>query len=498
MADFLSEVELNDLDWLLNTSEFEELPNVGQPSPPAALPNNQNESRFKVVNQNEVEDFISAQENENTKRKTRHDTALFFQFCKEQGEERQIENLDVKTLDMLIGNFIATIKKPNGNEYEPSTVRGFLSSIDRYLRSKHYPHTALKNPMFSHTNAALKAKCTYLKSQGYGSKPREADELTDNDIDNLFKSGQLGQTNAFQLLNLLHITFSLVMGMRGGREQKELKWGDIELRTDEDGDEYIEHTRERQTKTRTGVDPGNTRKFKPKAWANTENPERCPVRAYKLYREKRPASMKNPTDPFFLSINYVKNPKPDTAWFKPVPMGLNQIYKLVKTMRLNCDSISNDRQITNHSVRKHLMQKCNDMGLPATSTIQFSGHKNVGSANNYSHLNQAQQKAISNQLTRTSSSQSIVPLAQQTENQPAIPSSSVYNRPEQNFTYSQQHSHQQSMMRSIFHGSTVINGGTFNFYPAPTADTSHQTSSPNYRKLKRIRMIESSESESDN
>ena len=55
------------------------------------------------------------------------------------------------------------------------------------------------------------------------------------------------------------------MGMRGSREQHTLKWGDIELKTDEDGDEYLEHVKERQTKTRTGFDTSNTRKFKPKA-----------------------------------------------------------------------------------------------------------------------------------------------------------------------------------------------------------------------------------------
>jgi hypothetical protein len=101
----------------------------------------------------------------------------------------------------------------------------FLSSIDRYLRSKNYPHTALKNPNFSHTNAALKAKCTFLKSKGFGCKPREAEELTDNDIDKLFEHGQLGHDSAYQIVNLLHVTFSLVLGMRGGKEQKELKWG---------------------------------------------------------------------------------------------------------------------------------------------------------------------------------------------------------------------------------------------------------------------------------
>ena len=155
--------------------------------------------------------------------------------------------------------------------------------------------------MFPHINQTVKAKLTFLKSQGHGSKPNEAEELTDDDINNLFECGQLGNENAYQITNLLHISFSLFMGMRGGREQHTLKWGDIIMKTDEDGDEYLEHVKERQTKTRTGTDTSNTRKFKPKAWNDKQNPQRCPVKAYKTYRDNRPESMLNSEDPFFFS-----------------------------------------------------------------------------------------------------------------------------------------------------------------------------------------------------
>ena len=43
--------------------------------------------------------------------------------------------------------------------------------------------------------------------------------------------------------------------MRGGKEQRDLTWVDTELLTDEDRDEYFQHIRERQTKTRRGNDP---------------------------------------------------------------------------------------------------------------------------------------------------------------------------------------------------------------------------------------------------
>ena len=70
----------------------------------------------------------------------------------------------------------------------------------------------------------------------------------------------------------------------------------------------------------------------------------------------------------------------------------------------NCSSINDTeqpRRLTNHSIRKHQLQKCVDMGLPPTTTIQMSGHKNIQSVNNYSKVNEKQQKQISLGLMKT-------------------------------------------------------------------------------------------------
>ena len=82
-----------------------------------------------------------------------------------------------------------------------------------------------------------------LKAQGNGSKPNESDELTDSDIDKLFECGQIGTETPVQVTNILHLSFSLVLGMQGGVEQRNLQWGDMELCTDEDGDEYMSQKR---------------------------------------------------------------------------------------------------------------------------------------------------------------------------------------------------------------------------------------------------------------
>ena len=104
-------------------------------------------------------------------------------------------------------------------------------------------------------------------------------------------------------------------------------------------------------------------------------------------------------------------------------------------------------------MRKHLLQKCNDIGLPPNQTIQISGHKNIGSVNNYSSMNSKQQKEIAMAITNNS-----------------IPSTSttvMQNKSPNNIQFSQASSSKTSSkceIESMFQGTTIIHGGIFNFY----------------------------------
>ena len=80
-------------------------------------------------------------------------------------------------------------------------------------------------------------------------------------------------------------TFS---GMRPGKEQRDLRWGDLQLKTDSEGNRFIEFNIERQTKTRTGENPRNIKEKKPKMYDDKSNANRCPVSTYLTYNEHRP------------------------------------------------------------------------------------------------------------------------------------------------------------------------------------------------------------------
>ena len=50
-----------------------------------------------------VEEFIDGQENENTKKKTKHDVALFHEFLVLKGELRQMDELTLQELNEVLG-----------------------------------------------------------------------------------------------------------------------------------------------------------------------------------------------------------------------------------------------------------------------------------------------------------------------------------------------------------------------------------------------------------
>ena len=86
---------------------------------------------------------------------------------------------------------------------------------------------------------------------------------------------------------------------------------------------------------------------------------------YKVYSEKRPSSMKDSDSPFYLGINYTKNPT-EKPWLKASAMGVNKLNsQLMKTMADKA-GFDEKRRLTNHSARKTMVQKLNDSNIPPT------------------------------------------------------------------------------------------------------------------------------------
>ena len=93
----------------------------------------------------------------------------------------------------------------------------------------------------------MKAKQKQLKRQGLGNRPKATTALTDDEIEILFDKKLLGLSSPQALLNTVWVNNMIHFGLRGCKEQKELRWGDIVLKTDSEKQKLIH-----QWKAKTG------------------------------------------------------------------------------------------------------------------------------------------------------------------------------------------------------------------------------------------------------
>ena len=178
-------------------------------------------------------------------------------------------------LSEFISGFLFSVRRKN-EEFEPTTLRSFFSSINRHLISNGHKFSLMTDAQFRRSRDILAAKQKQLKCMGKGNKPKAADEITDDDINVMYEKQVLCPASPSSLIYSMWMMCTLQFGMRTGKQRHDLRWGDVALRIDDDGHEYIVYTQERQTKTRTGANPRDIRQTKPWAYDNPDVPNRDP------------------------------------------------------------------------------------------------------------------------------------------------------------------------------------------------------------------------------
>lgn len=455
-------------------------------------------SRFVPSSELDINQFIEEQTNKNTLQKTMYDLKILNEYFQQPNvnENRSIQNIPANELSVLLCRFFMSVRKSNGDEYEPSSLRGLISSYDRQLRRYNYGEYIATSPVFAQVREVLKSKQKKLKRDGKGNLPNKSEAISDHEINILWEKKQFGSETPDAILHTLWFYNTVHFGLRGRHEHREMCWGDVTLKTNTDGHEYLEFC-ERQSKTRTGNDPRNVRDVKPKLWANLDNPERCPVNIYKIYARKRPTGYSQPNHPFYIASTTKHSPSPNETWFKRNPIGTNKLGSMMSTMVHNSE-ISTDKRLTNHSARKYLVQKLCDSNIPPTQIAQISGHRNLSSINNYSSINTDQHQNISRLLHQNS-----IDLVSNNAHMPVMPRS-IMSRPSTATTHTitQPPSLQCSSTNAFRHESaqtTNVTGGLQSVISAPIhGGTFHiniyqntQNVSPQEPKRKRIRIIES-------
>lgn len=338
--------------------------------------------------------YIKENKSVNTTKKTQRDVLRFGAFIADKHSiTTPIHELNPSSLDVYLGEWLMSLEKIDGSPYEPDTLTSFHRSIDRYLRENDYPLSIVSSNEFSVSKGVLATKRKELFSKGMGNQPHKADSLSDSDEERLWISGQLGFHSPQSLFNTVWYFNTKLFGFRGGHETRQMMWGDITLKKDEKGDEYLEFN-ERLSKTRQGN--SSVRAFAPKAFGNLDNPDRCPVRAYKLYRKHRPSQYLHPESPFYVAVNHSWLPHSTSPWFKNSPVGHKILASMLKVMA-NKAGLTH-KKLSNHSLRRTMCTTLLQQRVPPNLIAQLSGHKNIASLQNYSVASFSQQKEMSHIL----------------------------------------------------------------------------------------------------
>ena len=152
--------------------------------------------------------------------------STWLNVCTSWAESKNFEtnllSYEVKQLDETLQKFFAEIRKKDGSEYEPDSLRVMLASLDRHLREKDTAFSIAKDIEFSNSRKVLEGKARLLRQEGFGKRPNVAKALTSQEEQLLWFKGVLGSHSSQSLIQAMRFLLTQQFGLRGCQEHHDM------------------------------------------------------------------------------------------------------------------------------------------------------------------------------------------------------------------------------------------------------------------------------------
>ena len=294
----------------------------------------------------------------------------------DHGVPMQIQNCDLDRLSDVkqgdlaysLSRFVREIKKLDGTEYPPNTLREIVIMIQMHLHENGVYWKLLDHPEFLSLRNVLDNTMRERTAMGLGVK-QSSDIISLANENKLFEIGELGDNNPQQLLNTVIYMVGLHFALRGGVEHQRLRRPgfrtQIEFVTDHNNVERLVYKEDPLQKTiQGGIGCKNSRKIVHVYPASDER--RCPVRILKKYIRLMPPP--KTCQKFYL------RPRPKfthTVWYCDQPYGN---HKLSSTIKLMCAKAGLKGKFTNHSLRATSASRMYENDIPEQVIKEITGH----------------------------------------------------------------------------------------------------------------------------
>ena len=109
--------------------------------------------------------------NKNTQQSTNNWINLWSAWAEQKGHDKSIEGYEPVAQNKILEDFYATVRKKNGEDDEPDSLRVMVTAMDRYLADKGYKYSIIRGREFQSSKQVLEGKATMLRQQCKGKRP---------------------------------------------------------------------------------------------------------------------------------------------------------------------------------------------------------------------------------------------------------------------------------------------------------------------------------------
>ena len=131
--------------------------------------------------------------NKSTVQSTNNWIKVWKSWAAQKGYDERIETYEPETLNKILEQFYATVRKKDGGDYEPDSLRLMVTAIDRYLTEKGYKYSIIRDREFKSSKQVLEGKARLLRQQGKGKRPSKARSLTTTEENELWEKKEAGK-----------------------------------------------------------------------------------------------------------------------------------------------------------------------------------------------------------------------------------------------------------------------------------------------------------------
>ena len=283
--------------------------------------------------------------------------------------------------------FVMEVRKTNGENYPPSTIRNLLSGLNRVMVKKNSQFCILdkSDTRFRELHLTLDSVSSELHRVGVGVVKKSASVISIEAEDSFWEKGSLGTSSPAILQQTVFFYIGLQFVLRGVQEQHDLMVSQLERNGGVySSSVYYQYTEYISKNNLHRFTNGKVKNKVVRAYALPGN-DRCLVKLLDMYLPLLPSGSQ------YVYMRPLKAfPTDSEPGYSKQRVGVNQLKKFLPTIASKADS---ELHFTNHCLRATAVTRMYNQGVPEKLISEKSGHRTLEGLRSYEQSSVEMSKA---------------------------------------------------------------------------------------------------------